>query len=213
MNNIPKIVGAVLWAVVVLYCSFRIYKSGFEFSTIETMLSILLGVFGILPYVRPHKSTLPITNKSTPEEIYDKNIIEELLKKIPFDNIKVSLEQSHITGVPLAFILDLDNIKLDFDSPKSKLYNHKLEERKKALISSIDNWLETAYDFLGPNEDPTLTRSQPPYHWKNHSATSEQKYYKLQEELEIKSTQLINEYETFLSTVHDSKVLFAKELS
>ncbi|PQQ40388.1 hypothetical protein C6H65_15545 [Photorhabdus luminescens] len=78
-------------------------------------------------------------------------------------------------------------------SPEFKLYNHKLEERKKALISSIDNWLETAHNFLSPNEHPTLTRSQPPYHWKSHSAISKQKYYKLQEKLEIKSTQLINE--------------------
>ncbi|PQQ40258.1 hypothetical protein C6H65_16085 [Photorhabdus luminescens] len=82
MNNILKIIGIVLFAGIFLYCSFRIYKSGFGFSTIETMLSIFLGVVGIiLTYVIPHKSTLPITNKSTPEEIHDKNIIEELLKK------------------------------------------------------------------------------------------------------------------------------------
>ncbi|MCR9561776.1 hypothetical protein [Vibrio alginolyticus] len=127
---------------------------------------------------------------------HDLRIIEKIVELLPYEDTLHHVDLSYISGMPYEFARSLDRAE-DFNGPKYKIYNPKVEAAKEEFLNAVYSFNEICISFLSvdhPQRKPLMV--VPPFDWRN--GPSEARYRELQSSLSDHATMLINKYKLFV---------------
>ncbi|WP_100186067.1 hypothetical protein [Marinomonas sp. BSi20584] len=149
--------------------------------------------------------------KMEKEMPHDQGIIEGILQKLPYENTRFWIERAPIAGIRRDFARGLEECE-KYITPPFNLYNQAADYKKRTLIAKIIAFNKAAYTsgYLGAQEDTTGEMYLPPYHWKGHGGKSEERYYKLQDNLSDAGQDLLKEYDEFITLIKSEGFVIGK---
>lgn len=140
--------------------------------------------------------------KEEREKPHDQEIIKSLLSLLPYENTNHWTELAATSGMRRDFSRNLEECE-KFITPPYKLYDCVVEDKKKELVESIKAFNESCFDsgYLGAHEDTSGEMYWPPYHWKDLSEKSKDKYYELHHKVSDSGIDLRGQYNEFIKAV------------